>query len=134
MIETRVRDVMNAPVRTVGSAESVVAAARTLSAHDIGSLVVTQGGDVAGIVTESDVVRVVAGGGDPEGVAVADVMSAPVVTVAADCAVHEAAERLRDNDIKKLPVAEDGDLVGIVTASDLARYVPEYRLRVTGES
>jgi len=128
MIETHVREVMNGPARTVEPDHRIPRVASQLAGHGIGSLVVVEDGDIVGIVTESDVVQVVAAGQPPSEVTVRDAMTSPVVTVAPDDTVDDAGSLLRDNRIKKLPVVDDG-LVGIVTAADLARYMPQYRLR-----
>lgn len=128
MIETYVREVMNGPARTVGPDRSIPRAASQLAGYGIGSLVVVEDDDIVGILTESDVVQVVAASQPPAEVTVRDAMSTPVVTVAPDDSVDDAATLLRDNRIKKLPVVDD-ELVGIVTATDLARYMPQYRLR-----
>jgi len=120
-------------------------AARLLHDRDVGSVVVEDNG-IAGIVTESDVVSLVATGGDPDTTSVEAVMSTPVHTVGADEGVVVAARRLREHRIKKLPVTggdeqegdedgdgiEDGDgtegeLVGIVTTTDLAHFLPHVR-------
>lgn len=119
VMDQSVSEVMSSPVRTVGYDRSVTAAARTLSREDIGALVVTDGG-IAGIVTETDVVETVAAEHDTERLTVGQLMTSDVVTVEADTPVETACDRMRSADVKKLPVTEDGDLVGIVTTTDVA--------------
>lgn len=120
-LEQSITEVMTSPVRTVDRDLPVAAAARVLWNERIGSLVVTDGrGAPAGIVTESDVVRGVAAGHDPEVMTVAELMTASVVTIDAGETVRDASARMREHDIKKLPVVEDGELVGVVTTTDLA--------------
>jgi acyl dehydratase len=82
---------------------------------------------IVGIVTESDIVSLVATGDDPAGATVEAVMSTPVHTVAADETLVIAARYLRERGIKKLPVTEDDALVGIVTTTDLAHFLPHVR-------
>jgi CBS domain-containing protein/acyl dehydratase len=117
-------DVMHEGVETVGPDEPAAVAARRLRAADVGSLVVVDAGEPVGIVTESDVVGLVADGVDPESTPVSALMSGPLVTASPDTPLHEAAERMRDERIKKLPVVADGDLVGIVTTTDVSNYFP----------
>jgi len=121
-----VSDVMNEPVTTVTPETTVLEATRLLHENDIGSVVVV-GEAVVGIVTESDVVALVAADGDPAETRVESVMAQPVETVSQDTTVVEAARRFRDRRIKKLPVCEDGQLVGILTTTDIANYLPHAR-------
>ena len=120
-LEKPITEVMASPVRTVDRDLSVAAAARILWNERIGSLVVDgDRGVPVGIVTESDVVRGVGAGYDPEVMTVAELMTASVVTVDATETVRDASARMREHDIKKLPVVEEGELVGVVTTTDLA--------------
>jgi signal-transduction protein with cAMP-binding, CBS, and nucleotidyltransferase domain len=120
-LEKPITEVMTSPVRTVDRDLSIAAAARVLWNERIGSLVVTgERGDPSGIVTESDVVRGVGAGHDPETMTVAELMTASVVTIDATGTVRDASARMHEHDIKKLPVVEDGRLVGMVTTTDLA--------------
>jgi CBS domain-containing protein len=130
--DTPVRDIMNDPVRQIDPDETVAAAARTLTDEGIGSLVV--GDDpIQGILTEGDIVESVANDADPREAVVADLMSDPVVTIRPDESVAEAGERMGNNGVKKLPVTEDGRVVGIVTTTDLATFLPDRRLDMTAQ-
>ncbi|WP_276273079.1 CBS domain-containing protein [Haloarcula litorea] len=124
LVPLPVRDVMQSPVQTIDRDSPVVAAARRLRDEGIGSLVVTEDGAPVGIITESDVVAVAAAEGDTRKLTVADVMSTALVTVGPDEEIDAAVERFRAHGIKKLPVVEDGDLVGMVTTTDVSNYVP----------
>ncbi|MHB9287303.1 cyclic nucleotide-binding/CBS domain-containing protein [Halobacteriales archaeon Cl-PHB] len=126
--ETPVSEIMSSPVVTVGADASVREAAATLAAEHVGSLVV--GEDVVdGIVTETDVVAAVGDGVDLEATTVADIASDPVVTARPTVSVDDAGERMGHNDVKKLPVTEQGVPVGIVTTTDLARLFPDRQVR-----
>jgi acyl dehydratase/CBS domain-containing protein len=118
-----VREVMTRSVETVTPDVAVRVAASRLREHDIGSLVVVENGHPVGIVTSTDFVTVVAAGGDGDAVAVGDMMSDNPVTIGPEAVVTVAAHRLAEHAITKLPVVEDGSLVGIVTATDLTNYV-----------
>lgn len=119
-----VEEVMSAPVRTIAPTATAAAAARAATAAGVGSLVVVDRDDPVGIVTVTDLVGVMAEGGDPADVTVGAAMSAPLVTVEPSATLAAAASRLRRHGIRRLPVVHGGGLVGIVTATDLANYLP----------
>jgi acyl dehydratase/CBS domain-containing protein len=124
-----VAEVMQTSVETVAPAAKVTEVARLLHERDVGSVVVVDDA-VAGVVTESDLVSLVATGGNPEETSVEAVMSTPVHTVDADESIVAAAQSLREHGIKKLPVTGGGDgdeLAGIVTTTDLAHFLPHVR-------
>jgi CBS domain-containing protein len=103
-----------------------------LAGLGIGSLVVVEGDGPAapvGIVTESDIVRIVGEGGDPDAVTVKEFMQSPVISVEPSVSVHEAADRMREDGIRRLPVIDDR-LEGIVTVSDLTNYIPRLHSRI----
>ncbi len=118
-----VREVMSGPVETVTAAVSAREAATRLRDRDIGSLVVVEDGRPVGIVTRTDVVALFAAGSDGDTLSVGEMMSENPVTIGPDATVTVAAETLSEHDVSKLPVVEDGELVGIVTTTDLADYV-----------
>ncbi len=130
MIDTPVTGLMTAPIRTIDREETGVAAARELTDRGIGSLVVGED-RIEGIVTETDIVAGVAEGIDLSETPVAALMSDPVVTISPSDSVREAGERMGRNNVKKLPVSRDGRPVGIVTTTDLARFVPESTVRMS---
>ncbi|MFC6864088.1 CBS domain-containing protein [Halomicroarcula sp. GCM10025817] len=125
LVPLPVRDVMTAPARTATRDTTIAAAASLLRDEGIGSLVVEADGEPVGIVTESDVVAVTAEGGDATALTAGDVMSQTLVTIRPDASIEAAVERLRSHGIKKLPVVDDGVLVGIVTTTDLSNYIPQ---------
>jgi acyl dehydratase/predicted transcriptional regulator len=132
LVPIPVEDVATRPVETVDVEATVGEVADRLAESPAGSLVVTDAGDPVGIVTESDFVDAFAAGTDP-GTAVRSVMSAPLVTVQAGEQVETAASAAREHGVKKLPVLEGGELVGVVTTTDLSYYLPELaRLRASG--
>jgi CBS domain-containing protein/acyl dehydratase len=119
-----VEEVMTTPVRTVRPDESAHAAATRLHDHDIGSLVVCDNGEPVGIVTDADMTGLIADGQDADATPVSEFMSSPLVSVPADSPVEDAAARMREHTIKRLPVVDDGELVGVVTTTDLSNYIP----------
>jgi len=116
-LDTPVRDVLTEPVRTVSPDLSVREAAVVLSTEEIGSVVVT--GEPASIVTKTDIVDGVANGCDPAEAVVADLSSDPMITVDVDATLEEAIERMERDGVRRLPVTDEDDIVGIVTTTDL---------------
>jgi CBS domain-containing protein len=116
-----VNEVMTADPRTVAPEDSLVDAARHMREGDVGAVVVVQEGRASGIVTDRDiVVRAIADGRDPNTTRVADVASEATVTVTHDQQVTEAARLMREHDIRRLVVVQDGRPAGIVSIGDLA--------------
>ncbi|GAB3327650.1 CBS domain-containing protein [Haloplanus rallus] len=128
MEDVFVGSLMSAPVHTVDGGTALRAAAGLLIEHDVGSVVVVEQGRLDGILTVTDVVRIVAGEASygPE-TPVSDVMSTDVVTVAAADSVEAAADRMVETGHYHLPVVDGGAPIGIVTATDLAAYVSTVR-------
>jgi len=133
LVPLPVREVMQTPAETISPERPVVEAATRLRDAGIGSLVVERGGEPVGIITESDIVAVAAEESDTRALTVTDVMVTALVTIAPDENVETAVEKFRTHGIKKLPVVESGGLVGIVTTTDISRYVPNFAHPTAGE-
>ena len=120
-----VGDVMVTDVVTVEPDVNVRRAVRAMNDFEIGCLVVVEAGRVVGILTERDVLkRVVDEGRKPEETSVREVMSKPPITISPDADLETAIELMFKHKIKKLPVVENGKLVGLVTFTDLVRAQP----------
>lgn len=130
--EIPVSKIMSSPVRTITEGTVIREAATILAEDHIGSLVV--GDDIiCGIITETDIVRTVGDGIDTRETSVREIMSEPVVSVRPHEPVHIAGERMGHNNVKKLPVTEDGRPVGIVTTTDLTHCFPKSRVLMASE-
>lgn len=117
-----VKDVMTPNPRTVTRETSVVEAAKLMTSEDVGPLPVVEGGELVGIVTDRDlVVRVIAEGREPGSTVVGDVCSSSPVTVSPDDDVSHALTLLAKHQVRRLPVADGDQIVGIVAQADLAR-------------
>jgi CBS domain-containing protein len=117
----QVRDVMTTTPATVGIDEPIVAAARLMREYDIGDVLVCEGDEIRGIVTDRDiVVRAVADGIDLTSSPVEAVCSSEVVTVSPDTSLDDAARRMRERAVRRLPVVDGKRPVGIVSLGDLA--------------
>jgi CBS domain-containing protein len=116
-----VRDAMTEDPRSIGVSASVVEAARLMREGHIGSLPITDGEQVLGMITDRDITtRVVAEAADPETTSVGDVCSRDVVGVEVDKDPEEVVELMARHQVRRLPVVEDGRLVGIVAQADIA--------------
>lgn len=116
-----VRDAMTAAVRAASPTDSLADAAKLMKEEDVGSLPVVDGGRLIGIVTDRDiVVRAIAELADPQSVRVADVASHELVTVESEQALDEALKLMARHRVRRLPVVEDGMLVGVLAQADVA--------------
>ncbi len=123
-----VRDVMTREVVTLTPDAPVIEAARLMKTHDIGSVVVvTERGEVVGIITERDLVtRVLAENRDPLQTKVREVMTPNPITVYDDTPLEIAARLMAERGVGHLPVVDKaGRLVGIIAKSDLIEFTPE---------
>jgi CBS domain-containing protein len=109
-------------VFTCAPQETVAAAAALLDARRVGAMVVIDGDSVVGIVSERDVVRVIAQGG-PSALqgAVSDCMTRDVLFARLGETVDLLLERMTDRRIRHLPVVDNGRLAGIVSIGDLVK-------------
>lgn len=122
----QVQDVMNSHLITVEQDETVAAAARLLSRHNVGALpVIGPGGRLKGMLTDRDIaIRCVAANFDPNITRVRSVMSTGAVTVAAGADPVEAARTMAKAGVRRLPVTENGKLVGMLSQGDFANCAP----------
>ena len=122
----QVRNLMRSPVVAVGPDQSLQAAAQVMREHGIGSVVVERDGEVAGILTERDVMHAAAQLGDVAGARVGDHMTAPVVTASANWEVSVAAAEMHQRRIRHLVVLEQGAAAGVLSVRDvMSVFLPE---------
>ena len=117
-----ISEVMTTDPLTVAESATVSEAARIMRDASIGDVLVTRpDGSVCGIVTDRDLaLNVVAEGADPGQMTVQDVCNHRIESVASGDPVDRAVGMMRDQAIRRLPVIDDGELVGIVSLGDLA--------------
>jgi CBS domain-containing protein len=118
----QVADVMKTDVKTTTPEDGFSHVARLLHDNQISSIVVMDADRVAGIVTERDLVNLVAEGLDPASTTVGDRMTTDLDTVEPRTDIAEAAEHMARLRIRHLPVVENGKLVGIISIRDLANW------------
>jgi CBS domain-containing protein len=121
----QVSDIMQREVVTVSTQDTFAHAARILQEHRISSVVVLDGERPAGIVTERDLVNVVATGADPTTLTVARQLSADLSTADPKTDIADAARLMADRQIRHLPVLDRGKLVGIISIRDLTTWAVE---------
>jgi CBS domain-containing protein len=116
-----IREVMTADPRTVEPDASISDAAKAMAQDDIGAVLVTDQGRVTGILTDRDIaVRAVAAGKDPNGTRVSEVCTANPTTLTVDQSVEDAIRIVREHNVRRIPVVQDGRPAGIVSIGDLA--------------
>ena len=126
-----VRDAMTEDPRSIGPSVSVVEAARLMREGDIGSLPITDDEKLVGMITDRDITtRVVAEGSDPKVTSVSDVYSRDLISVEPNEGIEEALRLMAHHQVRRLPVVENGRLVGIVAQADIALRESE---KMTGE-
>ena len=118
----KLRDIMTNPVIRIHPEESVAVAARTLAHYNIGMLPVCGAdGRVCGLVTDRDLVtRCVASGRSPASTTVREVMTTKIVSARPDMDASAAAGLMGREQVRRLPVLENGRLCGMVSLGDLA--------------
>jgi len=119
---TKVHEVMTDRPRVVTPETPVSEAAQLMKNDDIGSLPILDGEQLAGMLTDRDIViRAVAEGKDPRGMPVREVASRELVTVNADEELSRALQLMASQQVRRLPVVDDdGRLVGILAQADVA--------------
>ncbi len=116
-----VRDAMTGDPRSIGATASVVEAALLMREEHIGSLPITDGEKLVGMITDRDITtRVVAEAADPKVTSVEDVYSRDLVSVEPDNDLQEALQLMARHQVRPLPVVENDRLVGIVAQADIA--------------
>jgi CBS domain-containing protein len=119
-----VREVMSENPHAVSTGETVAEAARVLKNEDVGSVPVVEGERLVGILTDRDIVtRVVAEGRDPGSTSVGEVASGELVTAEATADLSDALRLMAQHQVRRLPVVEQGRLVGILAQADVAEQV-----------
>jgi CBS domain-containing protein len=118
-----IRDAMTSNPRKVDTTTPVAKAAKLMASEDVGSLPVTEGDRLVGMVTDRDIVtRVVAEGKDAQVATVGEIASKDLVTVDPQQDLDEALKLMAQHQVRRLPVVEeDGRVVGILAQADVAR-------------
>jgi CBS domain-containing protein len=128
----KLEDVMVCNVVSVKGTMTIENAVKLMNEHGIGSLVVVERGKPAGIVTERDILtRVLLASNNPKKTKVSKVMSHPLIVGTTQMKLEEAVRLMIEHKIKKLPITQDGNLVGLMTLTDVLHFQPQL-LRIYG--
>ena len=120
----KIQEIMTREVVTLDGKTTVIEAVAIMDRREISCLVVVQEASAIGIVTERDVLRrVLLEAKDPTTTKVFQIMSAPLVTGDPQMSIQDAIKLMTEKRIKKLPIMENGRLVGLITLTDLARSI-----------
>jgi CBS domain-containing protein len=124
---TKAREIMSGNAECVGENETLADAARKMRDLDVGALPVCgQDNRLAGMLTDRDiVVKCIAEGGDPASTTAGSLCEGQVVTIGADDPVEEVLRTMSQYKVRRLPVIDGHDLVGVVSQGDVAKNVPQ---------
>jgi CBS domain-containing protein len=119
----KARDVMTGSAECVGENQSVLDAARKMSGLDVGALPICgEDNRLKGMITDRDiVVKVLAQGRDPSSTTAGELAQGKPVTIGADDSVEEALRTMTQHKVRRLPVIDGHELIGMVSQADLAR-------------
>lgn len=121
-MKMKVRDICSCSAVTVSPQDTIAHAAKKMANHNVGALpVVDYLGKVLGMITDRDItVRAIAHGKDPERYSVTDIMSDHISCVCLDAEVTSAAKIMSEAKVRRLPVVDDGKVVGFLSLGDIA--------------
>ena len=124
------RDIMTGGAECIGTNETLEQAARKMKDLDVGSLPICgEDNRLKGMLTDRDiVVRCLADGGDPKSTKAGDLAEGKPVTIGADDTVEEAIRTMQQHQVRRLPVIDGHDLIGMLSQADIARNYPEDRV------
>ena len=121
-----IEDLSRSEIVTAEPDTGVTELARTMDEERVGSVVITNGGEIAGIVTDRDLaVRVLGADADPAEHTAEDVMTSDLCTAGSETGFYEAANLMAEHGVRRLPVCEGDDLRGIITADDLTELLAD---------
>jgi CBS domain-containing protein len=127
---TTARDIMTPGAQCVGENQTLIDAARMMRDLDVGALPICgEDNRLKGMLTDRDiVVRCLAEGGDPEQTRASQFAEGKPVTIGADDSVDEALRTMKEHKVRRLPVIDGHDLVGMVSQADVARNIDEKKV------
>jgi CBS domain-containing protein len=124
------RDIMTGGAECIGANETLEAAARKMKDLDVGSLPICgEDNRLKGMITDRDIViKCLAVGGDPRSAKAGDFAEGKPATIGADDSIEEAIRTMQEHQVRRLPVIDGHDLIGILSQGDIARNYPEERV------
>ena len=124
------RDIMTPDCRCVGENESVLDAARQLAELGVGAMPICgEDNRLKGMLTDRDiVVKVIAQGKDPNSTKAGELGEGKPVTIGADDSIDEALRTMTEHKVRRLPVVDGHDCVGIISQADIATHIDEEKV------
>ena len=117
------RQIMQSPVFEVPAQATIQEAALLMGKHDVGSVIVTENNQPVGIVTERDITKKVIAQGVSRRELITNIMSSPLFSSSPDAGVFEVAAAMNANNIKKIPVIDNGHVLGMITQTDFLQHL-----------
>ena len=121
----QVKEIMNKNVVVAKKDITLKEASEVMYKLRIGSLVITEEQNIAGIVTSTDILKAIANGKSPDTTLAGEIMSKDVVSIEPDITLQKAVDIMMKNKIKKLPVVSENKIMGMITASDIIVVEPK---------
>jgi CBS domain-containing protein len=124
------RDVMTGGAECIGENDTVLDAAKKLADLDVGAMPICgEDNRLKGMLTDRDIaIKIVAQGKDPSSTKAGELGQGKPVTIGADDSVDEALRTMADHKVRRLPVIDGHDLIGIVSQADLAKNVEDEKI------
>lgn len=127
---TNARDVMTGDAKCVQEDDTIRAAAEALASSGVGAMPIC-GSDnrLKGMLTDRDItIEIVAKGKDPDSTKVSELADGKPVTIGADDPIEDALETMKDHKVRRLPVIDGHDLIGVVSQADIAKSLPDEKV------
>ncbi|TCS95028.1 CBS domain-containing protein [Hazenella coriacea] len=121
---SQLKDIMSKDVAYVAPNDNVYEAASRMRSQNVGLMPVVDQGELKGVVTDRDIVVRGIAEKKPNSIQVQDVMSSQLVTGSPQMSVDEAAQLMADAQVRRLPIVDNNQLVGIVSLKDMAVRAP----------
>lgn len=119
--DQKVGEIMTRELSTLESSSTIAEAAREMRDNDTGAIIVADGGEMRGLLTDRDiVVRAIAEGRSPDETSAGEICSTDLVTLEPSSTIGDAVQTMRKANVRRLPVAENGTPVGVISLGDLA--------------
>lgn len=116
----KVQEIMSRDVEAAGENDTIFNIARKMKEKDVGAIPITEGDRLKGIITDRDIAMCIAEGKDPKSSPAKGCMTTEPVTATPDTDIEEVSKMMSREQIKRLPIVDQGKLVGMVSLGDLA--------------
>ena len=124
--KTFVKEVMKKSIVSVDSSITATDAAKMMEDTNVGAIVVLENNFPVGIITERDFVIKIAAHSYPVEATVDRIMSSPLISIDPNSNLWEASDLMSTRNVKKLPVIDDDEVVGIITSSDIIKHIADH--------